>query len=1185
MTSLTLITALLSGDIALNPGPLSGLPANITGVAALQPSHLRKVATPGDGHCLFHAASLSLRLQLNINKSSEDIITATRLEMLHNHTCYTVFGFSSFENYCSLTDNYLIHKVYNSNIGDVAPLAVANALSTQIIILDDITSSIHVRATIEPRLPSGKSIMIHLLNEHYSGVKLETPHVNSAGALTVSNFQMCDVAKPTSQNPIEPCSDNLLQTDNTSSATPCRTIDVASPWFFLRSNDVSILHLNIQGLLGQHLVNSNLSLDTHSKLDFLKFSAECPNSPTLICLTETKLSAKIEDREITLPGYSVYRRDRDRRGGGVAIYSRSDVRVEPMTLHCSSVEHCALRIMPTSGQPFILCCAYRPPSARVEWIIRFHSLLDSFAKDKMPLILAGDFNFNLLTDDSFATDLKSEYHLSQLITEPTRHAKSSSTLIDHLYTSDRSIVCDCGVVNLHLSDHCAIFCHLAGDRGVLRRPKQILTFRSFRRLNKAAFVNDLNAAPWSLLQACDNIDDEIDTFNKLYFNILDAHAPIKKKPAPKQQQPWMSRDLVVLMRSRDALYRKYLNCKTDDAWLTYKLSRNRCITAIRTAKRSFLIDSARSNPQKFWRQVKACTGLGKMKYSQHPWPCSTNDISRASANAVNLHFIDSVSSLITSDTNTPVNNLCTSTNESHPPAFDFQTIAEAEVTKAIEHLNPTAGAGADGISARMLKLAPSTISSVLTSIINRSLTTASFPTLWKMGIVTPVHKRGCKFNISNYRPITILPILSRVFERILSRQISSFLEDENLLSPQQHGFRQLRSCQSALISLTNRLFANRSAGIYSAVATLDFSKAFDCLNHEFLLGKMSCLGFSDGCIKWFRSYLTGRLQRVKYNECLSDSLPITSGVPQGSVLGPQLFNIYINDLLTTLPKEGSVCYADDLTLIGKGDTAVEALHDLQTLVDKVSAWSHANMLTLNAKKCSVMIVSAKLRGSIPSSPPIMLDGSSLETVRQITLLGVIIADDLSWSLQANKVRAKVNGRLGVLRRFGRVLNTKTRLQLYNAFVKPHLMYCLPVWGNCRVSNQHDFDRALRRCACFVLNDSSVTLSKTVYEFTYIGTFACHVLFANAVTMFKTIHNVPLDDFSCVNLSSSVCCRTSRATESNKIVARVLKHKSDNFSFLYGGVNAWNTLPNVLTSVCNMTLFVRELKKFLANHAF
>ena len=469
----------------------------------------------------------------------------------------------------------------------------------------------------------------------------------------------------------------------------------------------------------------------------------------------------------------------------------------------------------------------------------------------------------------------------------------------------------------------------------------------------------------------------------------------------------------------------------------------------------------------------------------------------------------------------------------------------------------------------MLKYTGNSIARVLTNMFNTSLKLAAFPTLWKTGLITPVYKKGCKFDMNNYRPISILSVISRIFERLLCRQLSAYLEDCDILSPMQHGFRAGRSCQTALISLTNRLFSNRGNGYYSAIASLDFSKAFDCISHELLINKLNDIGVSSNCLAWFRSYLNDRLQRVKYNNTISDSLAVNVGIPQGSSFGPQLFNVYINDLLRSLPTDGCIAYADDLTLIGKGSLPDESRNSLQSLLDIVTAWSLNNSLSLNVSKCSCMLISAKLRSKLPVfTQPVVIDKEQLTVVRQMIILGVTITDDLSWTPQADKVRAKMNGRLGVLKRFGQLINYNTRKQLFNAFIKPVLTYCMPVWGNCPVSCQHAFDKTLVRCARYILSDNNAELSKQVFSDTSICPFNYLVFIANATCVYRIVNSAPLYDFSSFILLSTVSQRLSRAIESKKLILPKLCHKADNLCFLYAGSSIWNSLSNTTNVIDN-----------------
>jgi Reverse transcriptase (RNA-dependent DNA polymerase) len=398
-----------------------------------------------------------------------------------------------------------------------------------------------------------------------------------------------------------------------------------------------------------------------------------------------------------------------------------------------------------------------------------------------------------------------------------------------------------------------------------------------------------------------------------------------------------------------------------------------------------------------------------------------------------------------------------------------------------------------------------------------------------------------------------------------------------------HGFRPYRSCQTALISLTNRLFAARGNGLYSAVVSLDYSKAFDCLNHELLLQKLRRIGATDNTVSWFRSYLTGRQQRVKYNNSLSDPLPVSSGVPQGSVFGPQLFNIYVNDLLLQLPPEGCVAYADDITLIGTGNTAEDARNAVQQIVNIVANWSHANCLSLNTAKCNIMYISPMVRQKkTVTVQSIMLNGNELSIVERMTILGVIITNDLSWTTQARKVQATISGRLSVLRRLGPVLNFRTRLQLYNAFIKSRLLYCLPVWGNCPMTCQHAIDRTLRRCARFVLNVNEAELTRNVFNITNICSLSHCVLISNVCTVFKSINMDKTDGFSPFKLRACVSQRTTRATESNKIEASIVCRKCDDYCFLSAGPASWNKLDNITTSCKNFSSFKNKVFTYISS---
>ena len=260
---------------------------------------------------------------------------------------------------------------------------------------------------------------------------------------------------------------------------------------------------------------------------------------------------------------------------------------------------------------------------------------------------------------------------------------------------------------------------------------------------------------------------------------------------------------------------------------------------------------------------------------------------KASANKLNKFFIDSVSEILNSTSaHIPVNVALVAC--SNTLAFDFATIIESDVTKAIKDLLDNSSFGHDKISAKMLKLCVSSISRILSTLFNNSLRSGIFPDVWKQALVTPVFKKGNKYDKKNCRPIALLSLVGKCFEKIVCRQLSNFLELNMCLSNLQHGFRRKRSCETALLRLSNLLFSAKRNKKYSCLVTIDFSRAFDCINFDLIIVALRKCGISELACKWFMSYLSNRTQCTKYYGAVSDALHITSGVPQGSILEPIL---------------------------------------------------------------------------------------------------------------------------------------------------------------------------------------------------------------------------------------------------------------------------------------------------------
>ena len=294
--------------------------------------------------------------------------------------------------------------------------------------------------------------------------------------------------------------------------------------------------------------------------------------------------------------------------------------------------------------------------------------------------------------------------------------------------------------------------------------------------------------------------------------------------------------------------------------------------------------------------------------------------------------------------------------------FQFKEIEISSVIKQLSTLKTNKSTGLDRISARLLKDAAPVIAPTLTEIFNHSLKSSTFPQIWKDGKVMPIFKSGDRSNMSNYRPVTVLPILSKILERFVHTQIYNHLSENNILSPQQFGFRPKLSTSTALAFFTDNILDNADNGLVTASVFLDFSKAFDTVDHAILLRKLKSVGLDGNSLSWFHSYLTSRRQITSINDTLSSSLPVTVGVPQGSILGPLLFIIYVNDMPKRFIKHCKIIlYADDTLLYYSSTSANDIKKYVNEDLNLISKWLADNLLTLNCTKSKFLLFGSSSR--------------------------------------------------------------------------------------------------------------------------------------------------------------------------------------------------------------------------------
>ena len=382
-------------------------------------------------------------------------------------------------------------------------------------------------------------------------------------------------------------------------------------------------------------------------------------------------------------------------------------------------------------------------------------------------------------------------------------------------------------------------------------------------------------------------------------------------------------------------------------------------------------------------------------------------------------------------------------------SFSFTTVDRGTVLKVIQALKPKSSCGYDDISMKTIKyIAPALLES-LTLIINQSLVTGIFPDKLKIAKVIPLHKKDDEKVLDNYRPISLLPAISKIFERIIFNQVFTYFSKNNLFYPNQYGFRTGHSTEFAALEVIDRIILDMDQGEIPLTIFLDLSKAFDTLNHDILITKLKHYGLDRSSLSLIHSYLSHRKQFVQMDDIKSDCDIITTGVPQGSILGPLLFIIYMNDIANSSKVFESVLYADDTTLMSSlhacniRDMGGEIINNE---LKKVHDWLSVNRLSLNVKKTKFMVFHKPQRNIKNCVPHITMNDISVERVAEFNFLGLNINEHLTWSTHASKIGNKISSSIGIINKLKHFLPQHILKTMYSSLVLSQLNYSILAWG-------------------------------------------------------------------------------------------------------------------------------------------
>ena len=515
-------------------------------------------------------------------------------------------------------------------------------------------------------------------------------------------------------------------------------------------------------------------------------------------------------------------------------------------------------------------------------------------------------------------------------------------------------------------------------------------------------------------------------------------------------------------------------------------------------------------------------------------------------------------------------------------SFHLKKVEPSRALKLLNGVNARKATGIDKISNKILKIAAPIIYGSLTDIFNLSIASNVFPSDWKVAKISPVFKSGNKSEANNYRPISVLPTIARVFEKLVFEQLYSYFSENKFLYAHQSGFRALHSTVTALLDMTNEWCCNIDKGMVSGVLFLDLKKAFDTVDHEILLKKLRWYGVETPAVSWFRSYLANRKQVCYVNGVMSAADFVTCGVPQGSILGPLLFLIYVNDIPKSLNYGEARLFADDTNLTFSG-CRLPSLQDKMTKDLKgIASWLSINKLTLNVLKTDFMVIGSRQRvASLEGEINLSLFHTELERVQSVKCLpvGVNIDEYLTWDNHILSIRQKVTRNLSILKKVKPVLKVENLIDIYRSIIEPYFTYCCIVWDTIGETQMANLQKLQNRAARIITGASY--LKRSCDLLAELGWLNLEVMRQRqkAILMFKVLNGLTPP-----YLSEMFTHKTSfqnYGLRSSKMNLELPKCRTNYYknSFAFSGAKLWNDLPPSVKDESSLKRFVCKLDSY------
>ena len=827
----------------------------------------------------------------------------------------------------------------------------------------------------------------------------------------------------------------------------------------LQDHDLVMLHLNICGL--------------YNKKDKLEHILEVMSNRNyhvdIILICETFINENTQNL-CELEEYNFEKEFRkNKTKGGVGVYVSSGLkyiyRKDLVFFIEGKVESCFIEIINKSGKNIIVGGVYRVPNTDETLLIEnYKSIFNKIKNERKELIIGTDQNLDFLKLNShFGTNKLFDVLLSNgiypTITKPTRITHCTATLIDNIYVSEALMTSykSC-ILEYDISDH--LPCVVAIKSKLLNRKDSKITFktRKFNEKNCKEFKKELLKLDHTSLNTL-NFQEAYDKLSSHIQVAMDKTCPEKKITVNKKKhlgQPWMTKGLKKSSNQCNKLYKETIGKDKDDAsvinYIRYRNIFNKVKIKSKIDYYNSRIDMFKNNSKKLWKIYNSL--LGKLNNKKETVDYIKIDnikiySSKKIADTFSSYFA-SVGSNLAKKIKKSTKPYHSYLGEANDNSIFMTPTTAAEIENIVNKFQNKTSCGVDGLSNKVLKIIIKEISEPLQIVFNKSILEGKVPTELKKAIITPLYKTKNRSEIGNYRPISVLTSISKILEKIIYKRLYDFLQINKILYNSQYGFRSKMSTVDAITDLIGSVIKNLDDKKFSLVIYLDLSKAFDTVNHTILLDKLYHYGIRGVCFNWFKDYLTDRKHHVKIHRdneiTYSDSNIITTGVPQGSVLGPLLFLIYINDLNNSLEIMKSINFADDTNLIYSNTDIDELFIEVQYDIENVLDWFRSNKLSVNIDKTCYMVFRPRGKNYIPILNEIKVNNTVLKEVKCTKFLGIWINNKLTWTEQIYHVKSKLHQCEFLLSKVKLLLPEYSLRTIYFANALCHILYGIKIWG-------------------------------------------------------------------------------------------------------------------------------------------